>query len=253
MARWRPPRRQLRDELRGRLGALRAGRRRLFRIGPDRDAQPLVHRQRTRSRGRGHVRIRQPRRLLAADAPVRGTRAADDRVRLRARHGAQRARLRRDQGRRSRRLLARLALDQAFRTHRGRGARAHPQGGRLVQADDRLGAGRLVLPLWAEREHPPPRRRTRRLPLRQRLLWRRAAVLEDGARPAAPDRAVHAHPQRREVCRLDQHVRRLVLVRARRLPVSPATSTGEWQPAIAGIRSSRRRKASSSPISRASA
>ena len=44
---------------------------------------------RPRPRRRGHVRIRQPRRLLAADAAVPGTRPAADRVRLRAGAGAQ--------------------------------------------------------------------------------------------------------------------------------------------------------------------
>src|SRR4029453_9819983 len=38
---------------------------------------------------RGHVRVRQPRRLLARDAELRGARPAPDRVRLRARPRAQ--------------------------------------------------------------------------------------------------------------------------------------------------------------------
>ena len=49
-------------------------------------------RHRARPGRRGHVRVRQPRRLLARDAELRGARPAAHRVRLRARPGAQSAR-----------------------------------------------------------------------------------------------------------------------------------------------------------------
>ena len=70
------------------------------------------------------------------------------------------------------------------RPDRGRGARAHPAGRRLARGDRRRAAARLVLPLWSEREHAPPRRRGGRLSLRLRLLRRRAALLADGVRAA---------------------------------------------------------------------
>ena len=79
-----------------------------------------------------------------------------------------------------RRVLARLALGQALRAQRGRGARAHPDGGRVDAEDGRRAAARLVLPLRPEREHAPAAGRGGRLPLRLRRLQRRAAVL--GAR-----------------------------------------------------------------------
>ena len=83
-------------------------------------------RQGPRPRRREHVRVRQPRRLLAPDAAVPGTQAADDGLRLRARPRAQSRGLGGDRRGRLRHLLARLALDQALRAGRGRGARAHP-------------------------------------------------------------------------------------------------------------------------------
>ena len=49
-----------------------------------------------------------------------------------------------------------------------------------LEADRRRAAARLVLPLWAEREHAPARRRGGRLSLRLRLLQRRVALLADG-------------------------------------------------------------------------
>ena len=58
---------------------------------------------------------------------------------------------------------------------------------------------------------------TRRLPLRQRLLRRRAALLADGGRQAAARRALFAGEQRRQVCRLDGHRRPVVLLHPRRL------------------------------------
>ena len=101
MAERRAPRRQLRDELRGRLRALGAGRRGLHRDRPHRiDHQPGRH-ERPRPRRRGHVRVRQPGRLLAPDARLPGARPADDRVRLRAGARAQSRRRRRRSRRRA--------------------------------------------------------------------------------------------------------------------------------------------------------
>ena len=49
----------------------------------------------------------------------------------------------------------RLALDQARRPDRGRGARAYQAGRRLARGHRRRAAARLVLPLWSERQHAP--------------------------------------------------------------------------------------------------
>src|SRR5215510_3237663 len=190
MARWRAPRRQLRYELRGGLRALNAGRRGVHGAWPNRGAWPQATRQGPRSRWRGNVRIRQPSRLLAADAAVPGTQAADDDVRLRTRSGASQARRRRHPRLGLRCLLPRLALGQTFRADRSRGARAHPKGCRVATDDRGRAPPRLVLPLWARREHAPLDRRGGRLSLRPRLLWPRAAFLEDGQRSAAPDCAL---------------------------------------------------------------
>ena len=88
-----------------------------------------ARRHRARPGRRGHVRVRQPRRLLARDAELRGARPAPHRVRLRARPGAQSPRRGRHPRRRLRRVLARLAMGQALRAVRGGGARAHPPRG----------------------------------------------------------------------------------------------------------------------------
>ena len=67
----------------------------------------------------GMFALRLPRRLLARDAPVRRALPADDHLRLRPGAGAQPSRRRRDQSRRARHLLSRLALGKALRTRRG--------------------------------------------------------------------------------------------------------------------------------------
>ena len=52
-----------------------------------------------------------------------------------------------------------------YQARRSDRARAHPPRRRKPQEDGRSAAARLVLPLWAEREHAPPRDGGRRLPL----------------------------------------------------------------------------------------
>src|SRR5580700_1597646 len=180
MAERRATRRQLRHELRGRLRTLGAGWRRPHRRGTHRSAWHGPDHLGPRSRRRRPVRIWQPRRLLAPDAPLPGTRAADDRLRLRAGVRAQSRGLGRDRQIRLRHLLAWLALDQALRTERSRGTRPYPQGDRLDREDDRRAAARLVLPLWSRRQYAPADRRRRRLPLRFGLLRRRASILGHG-------------------------------------------------------------------------
>ena len=106
---------------------------------------------------------------------------------------------------------------RAFPAERGRGARAHRQGGEVAEADRRRGAGRLVLPLWTQRQHAPPAAGAWRLHLRQRLLRRGAAVLADRRGQAAPDRALLAHQQRRQVRRRHDHLRAVVHPLPRRL------------------------------------
>ncbi|CAA9502955.1 MAG: Uricase (urate oxidase), partial [uncultured Solirubrobacteraceae bacterium] len=207
---------ELRHQLRGRLRALRAGRRRLHRERADRVERPEPAQIRPRPRRRRHVRVRQPRRLLAPAPLVPGARAAAHRLRLRPGAGAQPGGRRRHPRFRLGHLLARLALGEAFRDGRGGGARAHPQGGREPRTHRGQGRG-LVLPLRAEREHAPLGRGARRLPLRQRLLRRRAALLGDGGRQAATGGALLAGEQRRQVRRLDRHRRAVVLLRPRRL------------------------------------
>ena len=61
--------------------------------------------------------------------------------------------------------------------------------------DHRPAPSGLVLPLRTEFEYAPSCRRARRLPLRQRLLRRRAAVLEDREWPVSPRCAVFADQQ----------------------------------------------------------
>ncbi len=65
-----------------------------------------------------------------------------------------------------------------------------------IEADDRQPAARLVL-ARDERQHARARGRGGRLRLRLRVLQRRPAVLDDGARQGASRRAVLARRQRR--------------------------------------------------------
>ena len=76
-----------------------------------------LRREGPRPGGRGHVRVRQPRGLLARAATVPGARPAPDRLRLRAGAGAQPGGGRRHPGVRLRRVLARLAVGEALRAH----------------------------------------------------------------------------------------------------------------------------------------
>src|ERR1700716_3410768 len=108
------PRHQLRDELRGGLGAFRAGWRGLYRGRPDRVVRRAGRREGARSRRRRHVRLWQPRRFLEADAAFPGARPAADRVRLRARDRTQSRGRGGDLGPERRRLQPWLALDQAL-------------------------------------------------------------------------------------------------------------------------------------------
>ena len=160
-----------------------AGRRGSHRHRPDRSARHGPDDPGPRPRRREPVRVRQPGRLLAHQAAVPRTRAADDGLRLRAGLRAQSRGLEGDQRGGLRHLLARLALDQALRALRGGGARAHPQGDRLDDEDDRRAAERLVLPLRTRREHAPPGRRGRRLPLR--FATTTATTCRSGSRSTA--------------------------------------------------------------------
>ena len=162
-------------------------------------------RQRPRPGGRGHVRLRLPRRLLAHHAPVRRARAAHDHLRLRPGAGAQPTRRRRHQGRRPRHLLPWLALGKALRTRRSHRASPHRPRGRLDPADDGGTAARLVLPQRARGEHAAVAVRGRRLSLRFRRLRRRTAVLDQGRRQGASGGAVYAVDQQFEV--RPRHVR----------------------------------------------
>ena len=127
---------------------------------------------------------------------------ADDGVRLRAGARAQPAAAAAIRAVRLRRLLPRLALGQALRADRGRGARAH-RARRSRRCRQTVGERPLG---WYCRYGPSVN--TRRLLVEeggflydQRLLRRRAAVLADGRRQAAPGRALLAHQQRRQVRR----------------------------------------------------
>src|SRR3984957_17717578 len=93
-----------------------------------------------------------PRGFLGGEAPVRRARPAHDHLRLRPGIGAQPACRRRDQSRRPRHLLPRLALGKAFRTGRTNRTRAHRPRRRVHPADDGGAAARLVLPQRAERQ-----------------------------------------------------------------------------------------------------
>ena len=133
------------------------------------------------------LRIRLSCRACGACCASSAARAAADH--LRRGHGAraESAGARGVRTARRRDRLPRLALDQ-LPTRRARGrARAHRRGRAADDRVDRRGAAGLVhRPRLAA--HPAPRRRTRRLPVRRRLLRRRPAVLD--ARSTAPDHLV---------------------------------------------------------------
>ncbi|CAA9258820.1 MAG: Uricase (urate oxidase), partial [uncultured Acetobacteraceae bacterium] len=78
-------RRADRAELRGGRRALRPAWRRALRILPDRGRRHAALAGRAQPLGREHVRVRQPRRLLAHPPPVRFARRAPHR--LRRHHG----------------------------------------------------------------------------------------------------------------------------------------------------------------------
>ncbi len=147
------------------------------------------------------LRVRRARRLVADPARIRTARPAAHRVRRldgaaaqpRAHAGFRRTRPR---GR-----LPFVALDPLPAHERSARARAH----RDRHADHpRTDAGPVAARLVhrpRQPEHQAPRRRPRRLPVRQRLLRRRPAVLDARhevrrQHAATPDRALHARHER---------------------------------------------------------
>ena len=64
-----------------------------------------------------------------------------------------------------------------------------------LEEDGRKPSARVVLPLWAERQHAPPPGRRGRVPLRLGRLQRRPALLDRGGGQAASHRALFALQQ----------------------------------------------------------
>ena len=151
---------------------------------------------RPRPRRREHVRVRQPRRLLAPAPPVHQAQAAVHGVRHRPRARAQSRGVRRHARGGLGRGRARLQVGNA--RHHGAGLReeADRAGDREHHPDHRHAAGRLVQPLCAVDADAQPSAR-RRLRVRQRHLRRRAALLAEGRCANPADRALLHHPQRR--------------------------------------------------------
>ncbi len=192
-------RRELRDELRGGIRVLRARRRRLLGGLADRDRGRRSRCPGPRSRRRVDVRVRQPRRLLARAAPLPRAAAVVHRVRVCPRPRAQPAGGGGARRARRRRVLPRLAVDQALRALRGRRAPRHRPRRAIARVDGGAAAARLVLPVRPKPAHAATPRRGGRLPLRLRRLQRRAAVLAGRRRPAAPGRPIYPRAERREV------------------------------------------------------
>ena len=146
---------------------------------------------------------------------------------LRRRRRARAQPRRRAQARRPRRRgrRPRLPLEQPLRDEPRRGARGDPPRRRLDRAHHRLAPGRLVLPR-DEREHARARGRGGRLPVRLRLLQRRPAVLDEGARPRAPRGALRPRRERRAL-RHGQRLRepRALLRDGEGAPRPPARTT----------------------------
>src|SRR5580698_603513 len=92
-----------------------------------------------------------------------------------------------------------MALGETLRAFRGPGAGAHPTRDSLTPDNDGCAAARMVLPLWAQSEHPEAAGRGRRLSLRLRCLRRRAAILDNCPRQAAFGGALQPVDQRLEV------------------------------------------------------
>ena len=216
VARRRARRDQPRARLRGGLGVLRGlGRRSQRRLGrvrrPGRAAAPA------RSRHRGALRVRQPRRRVAARAHLRRGGRAGDRLRRRRGARAEPGRRRVDARARPRPARPRLALDRGLDVHARGGARADPARDRDVRARARQPADRLELARLAEREHARHPARARRLPLPLRGLRRRPALLRGRRRHAADPRdpvlqdlqrlALPHEPGLREPARLPRHAR----------------------------------------------
>ncbi len=167
VARRRACRGQFRHQLRGRRRALRARRRPGERSRPDRGLDRQLCRPRPRRRE--HVRVRQPRRLLAPAPHVHPAQAPLHGVRHRPRARAQPGSLCRHARGRLGRGGPRLQVGDA--RHHGAGLReeADRDGDREHHPDHRHAAGRLVQPLCALDADAQSSAR-RRLRVRQRHL-----------------------------------------------------------------------------------
>ena len=127
-----------------------------------------------------HLRVRLARRRLAHPARVREARPAAHGVRRRHGAGALPRTHGRLQGAGPRDRLPRLALDPLPERRRGHRARAHAPGhGGHREAHRRARAGLVHRP--RQPAHAPAGGRLRRLRVRQRLLRRRPALLDEGA------------------------------------------------------------------------
>ena len=185
-----PHRRQLRAELRGGRREHHPERRPRVRGLPVRDARRHADPGRPRPLDRIAVRVRQPRRLLAHPAAVRRTQHALHLMGGRPSPGAQPRRRQGDGRGRPRGGEPWLALDQLQGFHARAGARPHEKDGGRHQSDRRQAAGRLVhRPL--RHAHAVGRHQAWRLPLFERFLQRRPALLGAGRRHAAPDHSLH--------------------------------------------------------------
>ena len=155
-----------------------------------------------------HVRVRQPRRLLAPPSAQRrcspllvGERALTERGSaghdFRRRHGARPQS--RGGGRHGGGGLGdrepRLSLDRLSHRARGRGARAHREGHRAPAGAHRHAPARL-LPRPPQSQYGAPGGGGGGLPLQPGFLCRRVALLGGGSRPPPADDPLHGGPQR---------------------------------------------------------
>ncbi len=154
---------------------------------------------RPRPRQRVAVRVRQPGRHLADPAAARLAVVPSDDPGVCPSLRAESRRRCLDQGDRARRVLSRLPLGGRQRSGPRDGTGTAAQGGHVHRADLRATSLGLVQPPTRFREHAIPARRGRRLPVRQRLLRRRPAVLRLRHGPAASGHPVLVHLERRPV------------------------------------------------------
>jgi hypothetical protein len=199
MAGRRAHRGAVRPELRRRRRERRDARRRGLRAVPLRDVQSGQLPGPPHQHGR-HLRIRLARGRLAHPARVRKARPAAHRVRRGHGTGALPRAHRRLQGTGPRNRLPRLALDSLPEPGRSHRAGAHAPGHGSHRKAHRRARARLVH-RPRQPAHPPPGGRLRRLRIRQRLLRRRPALLDESAedrrqRGAAAHRALHARRER---------------------------------------------------------